>query len=148
MTENKLKIYSTDLSTELEIPLAASKVVGGFPSPAEGYIEGSIDLNKKLIRHPATTFYAHVIGDSMCGRGIEDGDLIVIDKSLEPADGDIVVCFINGDFTMKTFRVKTVKGVRKVWLEPANENFPIIEIAPDEDFSVWGVVTYNIKKHR
>ncbi len=145
---NRLKIFTANLSTSVELPVAESGVVAGFPSPAEGYLQGSIDLNKEIVGHPATTFLARVEGNSMRGRGIEDGDLVVIDKSLEPADGDIVVGFIDGDFTMKTFRIKHEGTQRHIWLEPANPDFPIIPISEEDDFTVWGVVTYTIKRHR
>jgi len=146
MEETTLKIFSADLSSSLPLPHAFNPVVGGFPSPAEGYFEGSIDLNRKLVNHPATTFYAHVQGDSMRGRGIEDGDLVVVDKSLEPQEGDIVVAFIDGEFTMKTIHLE--EDGKSVTLLPANPEFKPIHITPEEDFVVWGVVTYTIKKQR
>ncbi|MBR6926020.1 MAG: translesion error-prone DNA polymerase V autoproteolytic subunit [Bacteroidaceae bacterium] len=146
MKDPTLQLYSADLSTKLSLPFALSPVVGGFPSPAEGYLQGSIDLNRKLINHPATTFFAKVIGHSMRDRGIEEGDLVVIDKSLEPREGDIVVAFIDGEFTIKTIHIEPEgKGVT---LLPANPDFQPIPISPEEDFIVWGVVTYTIKKQR
>lgn len=87
----KLTMYSADLSSELSLPFADQGVRAGFPSPAQDYMTDSIDLNRELIRHPATTFYARASGDSMKDCGIDDGDLLVIDKALEPQDGDIVV---------------------------------------------------------
>ena len=100
----KLTMYSADLSSELSLPFADQGVRAGFPSPAQDYMTDSIDLNRELIRHPATTFYARASGDSMKDCGIDDGDLLVIDKALEPQDGDIVVAFIDGEFTLKTVR--------------------------------------------
>ena len=147
MQEPTLKIYSADPSTALELPVASSPVVGGFPSPAEGYIEGSIDLNKALVKSPATTFLAHVEGMSMEGRGIATGDLVVIDRSIEPYDGCIVVAWVDDGFTMKTFRIKGRGKSRRIWLEPANPEFPVIEITEDNQFIIWGVVTYTIQKH-
>lgn len=91
----KLTMYSADLSSELPLPFADQGVRAGFPSPAQDYMTDSIDLNRELIRHPATTFYARASGDSMRDCGIDDGDLLVIDKALEPQDGDIVVAFID-----------------------------------------------------
>ena len=96
----KLTMYSADLSSELSLPFADQGVRAGFPSPAQDYMTDSIDLNRELIRHPATTFYARASGDSMKDCGIDDGDLLVIDKALEPQDGDIVVAFIDGEFTL------------------------------------------------
>ena len=100
----KLTMYSADLSSELSLPFADQGVRAGFPSPAQDYMTDSIYLNRELIRHPATTFYARASGDSMKDCGIDDGDLLVIDKALEPQDGDIVVAFIDGEFTLKTVR--------------------------------------------
>lgn len=97
----KLTMYSADLSSELPLPFADQGVRAGFPSPAQDYMTDSIDLNRELIRHPATTFYARASGDSMKDCGIDDGDLLVIDKALDPQDGDIVVAFIDGEFTLK-----------------------------------------------
>ena len=146
MCDVKLQFFSADLSSELDIPLALSPVVGGFPSPAEGYVQGAIDLNRTLVNHPATTFYARVQGESMRGRGIDDGDLVVIDKSLESKDGDIVVAYLDGEFTIKTLQIEPEgKGVT---LLPANPKFSPIPITVDNDFMVWGVVTYTIKKQR
>ena len=104
MNNIKLIMYSADLSSELSLPFADQGVRAGFPSPAQDYMTDSIDLNRELIRHPATTFYARASGNSMKDCGIDDGDLLVIDKALEPRDGDIVVAFIDGEFTLKTVR--------------------------------------------
>ncbi len=98
----KLTTYSADLSSELTLPFANQGVRAGFPLPAQDYVTGGIDLNREFIRHPATTFYARASGDFMKDCGIDDGDLLVIDKALEPQDGDIVVVFIDGEFTLKT----------------------------------------------
>ena len=89
-----LILYSADLSSELSLTYADGGIRAGFPSPAQDYLSDSIDLNRELVRHPATTFYARAVGDSMKGCGIDDGDLLVIDKSIDPHDGDIVVAFI------------------------------------------------------
>lgn len=140
----KLIFYSADLSTELELPLAEQSIRAGFPSPAQDYLTDSIDLNRELIRHPATTFYARAVGDSMKDCGIDDGDLLVIDKSIEPEDGDIVVAFIDGEFTLK--RVKTDISGNCLWLMPANEEYSPIKVTEDNNFLVWGVLTYNIKR--
>ncbi len=144
--EVTLEIFSADLSSAQPLPLALSPVVGGFPSPAEGYLQGAIDLNRTLVSHPASTFYARVLGDSMQGRGIEDGDLVVIDKSLEPREGDVVVAFLNGEFTMKTIHREA--GDNGITLLPANPAFLPIHVGEEEEFVVWGVVTYTIKKQR
>ena len=142
--ETKLEIYSADLSTQLNLLYADDGIRAGFPSPAQDYTTEAIDLNKELIRHPATTFYAKAVGDSMKDRGIDDGDLLVIDKSIEPEDGDIVVAYIDGEFTLKT--VKTDPQNECVWLVPANRNYPPIKVTEDNSFLIWGVLTSNIKK--
>lgn len=140
----KLIFYSADLSTELDLPFATEGIRAGFPSPAQDYMTDSIDLNKELVLHPATTFYARAIGNSMTGFGISDGDLLVIDKSIEPVDGDIVVAFIDGEFTLK--KIMKDENECNLWLVPGNEDYPPIKITEENDFIVWGVLTYNIKK--
>ena len=142
--ETKLEIYSAGLSTQLNLLYADDGIRAGFPSPAQDYTTEAIDLNKELIRHPATTFYAKAVGDSMKDRGIDDGDLLVIDKSIEPEDGDIVVAYIDGEFTLKT--VKPDPQNECVWLVPANRHYPPIKVTEDNSFLIWGVLTYNIKK--
>ena len=136
-------------------------VHAGFPSPAQNYMNTFIDLNKELVRHPAATFYARVVGDSMVDAGVEEGDVLVIDKALEAQEGDMAVCFIDGEFALKFIsfkepsqKVKASKPKasydilehRKMWLLPANEKYPPIEVTESNDFTVWGVVTYIIKK--
>ncbi len=113
----------------------------GFPSPADDFLEVSIDLNKELIKHPAATFFGRVNGDSMKDIGIDDGDLLIIDKSLEIQDGKIAVCFIDGEFTLK--KVKIEKDI--LWLMPANKAYQPIKVTKDSDFAVWGVVIHVIK---
>lgn len=137
-------MYSADLSSFLPLPYADQGVRAGFPSPAQDYLSESIDLNRELVRHPATTFYARACGDSMKDCGIDDGDLLVIDKSLEPHDGDIVVAFIDGDFTLK--KVKFDDENKCIWLVPANDEYSPIKITEDNNFLIWGVLTYSIKR--
>ena len=140
----KLIFYSADLSSELNLPLAGEKIRAGFPSPAQGYMTDSIDLNRELIRHPATTFYARATGDSMKDFGIDEGDLLVIDKALDPQDGDIVVAFVDGEFTLK--RVKFDDNEKCIWLVPGNDDYSPIKVTKDNEFLIWGVLTYNIKR--
>ena len=140
----KLIMYSADLSKELALTFADGGIRAGFPSPSQDFMDESIDLNRELVRHPATTFYARAVGDSMKGCGIDDGDLLVIDKSIEPREGDIVVAFIDGDFTLK--KVKLEPDGSCLWLMPANEDYPPIKVTEDNHFIVWGVLTYNIKR--
>ena len=140
----KLILYSADIGSRQELAFADGGIRAGFPSPAQDYMSESIDLNRELVRHPATTFYARAVGDSMKGRGIDDGDLLVIDKSLEPRDGDIVVAFVDGEFTLKT--VKLEPDGSCLWLVPGNDDYPPIKITEENDFIIWGVLTYNIKR--
>ncbi|MDE6396133.1 MAG: translesion error-prone DNA polymerase V autoproteolytic subunit [Muribaculaceae bacterium] len=133
-----------DLSTHLNLPFADGGIQAGFPSPAQDYISESIDLNREIVTHPASTFYGRVAGESMIGEGIEPDDIIVIDRSLEPMDGDLAVCCIDGDFTLKRIHLEK----ERVWLIPANEAFDPILVTPDNRFEIWGVVTYTIKRSR
>lgn len=140
----KLILYSADLSSELELLFADQGIRAGFPSPAQDYMSESIDLNQELIRHPATTFYARAVGDSMKGCGIDDGDLLVIDKAISPQDGDIVVAYIDGEFTLKKVRLEPDGSC--LWLIPANDEYTPIKVTEENDFIIWGVLTYNIKR--
>lgn len=140
----ELELYKPAAARPLPLPLAEGGVHAGFPSPAQDYIEQSIDLNRQLVSHPASTFFARVVGDSMVGRGIEEGDILVVDKSLEARDGDLVVCYLDGEFALKELRV-TPDGVH---LLAANPKYPAIDVNTDLPFEVWGVVTYTIKRRR
>jgi DNA polymerase V len=124
--------------------MAQEGIHAGFPSPATDYMTQAIDLNKELVRHPAATFYGRVVGDSMIDAGVEEGDILVIDKSLEARDGDMAVCFVDGEFTLK--HLKFHDG--GLTLVPANESYPSIEVGDGSDFIMWGVVTYVIKRVR
>lgn len=128
----------------MSLPYADMGIQAGFPSPAQDFINESIDLNRELIHHPAATFYGRVDGDSMIEEGIEPGDILVIDRSIEPADGDLAVCCVDGDFTLK--RIALEEG--RIRLIPSNETFDPILITADNKFEVWGVVTYTIKHHK
>ncbi len=128
-----------------ELPqMAQDGIHAGFPSPATDYMTQAIDLNKELVKHPAATFYGRVVGDSMIDAGVEEGDILVIDKALTPKDGDMAVCFVEGEFTLKYLRFHE----NGLTLMPANEKYPSIEIYEGSDFIMWGVVTYVIKKIR
>lgn len=96
-----IELFSADVTTELKLNFAEGGIFAGFPSPAQDYMELSIDLNTELIKHPASTFFGRVRGNSLCDAGVEEGDILVIDKSLYPSDGDMVVAFIDGEFTLK-----------------------------------------------
>ena len=140
-----IQLFRSDLATHLPLPFADNGVRAGFPSPAQDYISASIDLNKELIRHPASTFYARVVGDSMAEEGITEGDILIVDKSIEPQHGDLAVCCIDGEFTLKRLRFV---GVNRIFLMPSNRRYHPIEVTPENDFMVWGVVVYTIKSNR
>ena len=137
-----LEFYIPDYSTELSLPFVDAGIKAGFPSPADDFIEMSIDLNKHLIKHKDTTFFATVKGHSMKNAGIYDGDLLIIDKSLEPQNDKIAICQIDGEFTVK--RIKIEQNV--VWLIAENEDFEPIKVTPDNELIIWGMVTASIKK--
>ncbi len=135
-----LSIYTIGTQTPLSIPLLGS-IKAGFPSPALDIEHESIDLNLHVIKHPTATFYARVKGDSMKDRGISDGDLLIIDKSLEPENNKICVCYIDGEFTLKSIKIEN----GECWLIPANEKFKPIQISAENDLRIFGVVSFVIK---
>ena len=138
---NLLDIFSADTESKLKLPFVNEGISAGFPSPALDFVDLSIDLNKHLIKHPSATFYGRVKGESLKNAGISDGDLLVIDRSLEPINGKIAVCFIDGEFTAK--RIK--KSKLELWLMPENDDYEPIKITENNNFVVWGVVTHVIK---
>lgn len=139
------KVQIENLQPEELLPkMSQEGVHAGFPSPATDYMTQAIDLNKELVRHPAATFYGRVIGDSMIDAGVEEGDILVIDKALEARDGNMAVCFVDGEFTLKYLKIHDAG----ITLIPANEKYPVIEVREGTDFKIWGVVTYVIKKVR
>ena len=117
-------------------------ISAGFPSPADDFKEIRISLDKELVKNQESTFYARVSGDSMLGAGIDDGDLLVIDKSLSPENGKIAVCFIDGDFTVK----RIIKEKGKLYLKAENKKYKTIELREENELIIWGVVEYVIKK--
>lgn len=143
----EIEIYSSDLHTVLSMPYADGGIRAGFPSPAQDYIDRSLDLNRDLISHPAATFYARVVGVSMIDAGIDEGDILVIDRALTPRQGDIVVAFINGEFTVKYIDLSQ-QDFGKILLKPANDKFEPIIISDNDEFTVWGVVSKIIKNLR
>lgn len=136
-----LEIYSASTESNLELPLVSSGISAGFPSPALDFIDLSIDMNKHLVKHPSATYYGRVSGNSMKDAGIFDGDLLVIDKSLDADDNKIAVCYIDGDFTVK--RIKKDKNC--LWLVPENKAYEPIQVTEENDFLIWGIVTHVIK---
>ncbi|MGL2986362.1 LexA family protein [Flavobacterium sp. RSSA_27] len=136
-----LEFYTADFTTALDIPFMDTGISAGFPSPADDFLELSIDLNKHLIKHKDSTFFAKVKGHSMKNAGIFDGDLLVIDKSLPPQDGKIAICQIDGEFTVK--RIKIEQDL--VWLIAENEAYAPIKVTPENELMIWGIVIHSIK---
>ena len=139
-----MKLITGDFEKRLQLQFAPS-VRAGFPSPAEDYMNESLDFNRDLIRHPEATFYGRVEGDSMINAGICDGDIAVIDRSIEAEDGSVVVAYINNEYTVKFLDLSHRKD-GYIELRPANDAFQPIRIDEDDNFEVWGVVIWTIKK--
>ncbi|MBR9845485.1 MAG: translesion error-prone DNA polymerase V autoproteolytic subunit [Algicola sp.] len=140
--KNALEFYTPDDTQSLDIVLAQTSISAGFPSPADDFKECKISLDKTLVRNKEATFYARVSGQSMIGAGLDDGDLLVVDKSLEPTHNKIAVCFIDGEFTVKRLKV-TPEGV---CLQPENPIYDPILVTENSDFQIWGIVTHVIKR--
>ena len=142
MTTKAKTIHTPDLTASAQQILFDATVPAGFPSPAADYEQDKLDLNKHLVSNPAATFFVKVAGDSMTGAGIHHGDLLVVDRSVEPRDKSVVIAVLNGELTVKRIRIRN----RKITLEPENHNYSAQEITPDTAFEVWGVVTNVIHK--
>ena len=139
-----IQIIQGDFEQKLKLQFAPG-IKAGFPSPADDYSHETLDFNRDLIRNPEATFYGKVEGDSMIEAGINDGDIAVIDRSVEAQDGDIVVGYINDEFTIKYLDLRHRKD-GYIELRPANKDFKPIRIDADDDFEVWGVVIWTIKR--
>ena len=122
--------------------MAQEGVSAGFPSPADDFKELRISIDQEVVRNEEATFYARVSGESMQGAGLDDGDLLVIDRSLEPQDDKIAVCFIDGSFTVKRLKV----DVDCVYLMSENKNYKPIKVSEGDELLIWGIVTYVVKK--
>lgn len=130
------------IGISVELP----EIKAGFPSPAQDYVENGIDLNRELVKNPSSTFFGRARGTSMEGAGIFDGDLLIIDKSLEPREGAIAVCFIDGEFTLKRIHFEKHEGqVTAIWLQPENEQFTPIKVTQDNQFIIWGIVVHSVR---
>ncbi|MBP7663578.1 MAG: translesion error-prone DNA polymerase V autoproteolytic subunit [Shewanella sp.] len=127
--------------TQYRLSLFSSLIAAGFPSPAQDYVEQTLDLNELCIKHPAATFFVKVQGDSMIEAGIFSGDILVVDRSLQPAHGDTVVAAVNGEFTVKQLQLRPV-----VQLLPRNALFSPITINDESELNIFGVVTNVVKK--
>jgi DNA polymerase V len=130
-------IYKPDLKSEIDFPIFLESVSAGFPSPADDYLEGRIDLNQQLVKHPAATFFVRVTGDSMIDAGIHSGDTLIVDRSLIPKHDNIVIAVIDGELTVK----RLASEQSKIYLLPENKNYTPIEISEEMNFEIWGVVT-------
>ena len=133
-------------SGHIGISVELPEIKAGFPSPAQDYVENGIDLNRELVKNPSSTFFGRARGSSMEGAGIFDGDLLIIDKSLEPYEGAVAVCFIDGEFTLKRihFEREGVKVVA-VWLQPENDSYSPIKVTEENQFIIWGIVTHSVR---
>jgi DNA polymerase V len=138
----KLTFFLPDFESELKIPFIKEGVSAGFPSPAADFMETNIDLNKELSENQLATFYIKVKGNSMIDAGIDDKDVLVVDRSLEPQNNKIAICFIDGEFTVKRILVEK----ECLYLMPENPNYSPIMITEENELIIWGIVTYVIKK--
>ena len=140
--QKQLTFFTPEYKGNSGIHYIDSGISAGFPSPADDFKEQRLSLDEELVRNKEATFYARVSGQSMIGAGLDDNDLLIIDRSLEPENNKIAVCFLDGEFTVKRLRVEN----GNVWLQPENPNYPAIKITADNDFIIWGIVTNVIKK--
>lgn len=138
----KIQFFLPDLENPIELPYISSGIKAGFPSPAADFDESKISLDNVLVKNKEATFYAKASGNSMIGAGIDDGDILVIDRSLEPQNKKIAVCLIDGEFTVKRIKIE----YENVFLMPENSNYKPIQISEENDLIIWGIVTYVIKK--
>ncbi len=137
-----LTFFTPNVSQHSGAPFFDMGISAGFPSPADDFKEQRLSLDKELIKNKEATFFARVSGQSMIGAGLDDNDLLVIDRSLEPAHNKIAVCFLDGEFTVKRLKVEG----EQVWLQPENPNYKPIKVTEENNFVIWGVVTNVIKK--
>jgi len=142
-TQKKLsfpEIFNFNKRRRLKLPLFVARVSAGFPSSADDFLDKKLDLNEFLVAHPAATFFVRAGGESMTGAGIQSGDILIVDRAINPSSGQVVIAVLNGELTVK----RIIKKENKLMLEPANPKFAPIEITEDANFEVWGVVTYVI----
>ncbi|MFB6355478.1 MAG: LexA family protein [bacterium] len=140
MNATVTEVYTSDESTELELPLAEAACPAGFPSPADDHMEKRLDLNEHLIEHPAATFFVRVSGNSMIDAGIHDDDILVVDRSLEPRDGKVVIAVLNGELSVKRLK----KREDALYLQAENDDYQSIEVSKESDLRIWGVATHVI----
>lgn len=138
----EITFFTPETESEVLITFTESLIKAGFPSPAEDHSDLKLDLNKELIKNPSSTFFAKVSGQSMIEDGIDDGDILIIDKAIAPFEGALAVCYLDGEFTLKRVRIEK----EAIFLVPANPLFKAIKVTKENDFLIWGVVRYTIKK--
>lgn len=137
----KITFFLPDTKRGLELPFISAGIKAGFPSPAADFDETRVSIDQIVVKHKEATFYAKASGTSMIGAGIDDGDILVIDRSLEARDGKITVCFVDGEFTVK--RIKVEQDC--VYLVPENPKFEPIKVTEENELIVWGIVTHVVK---
>jgi DNA polymerase V len=142
MESQKLIFFHPNQDSQKYLYLAQEGVSAGFPSPADDFKELRISIDQEVVRNEEATFYARVSGESMQGAGLDDGDLLVIDRSMEPQDNKIAVCYIDGAFTVKRLKVE----VDCIYLMPENKNYKPIKVSEEDQLQIWGIVTYVVKK--
>jgi len=142
MESQKLIFFHPNQDSQKHLYLAQEGVSAGFPSPADDFKELRISIDQEVVRNEEATFYARVSGESMQGAGLDDGDLLVIDRSMEPQDNKIAVCYIDGAFTVKRLKVE----VDCIYLMPENKNYKPIKVSEEDQLQIWGIVTYVVKK--
>lgn len=140
-SNHKIQFFLPDLDNQIELPYISSGIKAGFPSPAADFDESKISLDNILVKNKEATFYAKASGNSMTGAGIDDGDILVVDRSLEPQNNKIAICFIDGEFTVKRIKIDG----ENVSLMPENSNYKPIQISEENNLIIWGIVTYVIK---
>lgn len=139
--EESLIFYRPNFESSIRIPYIDEGVSAGFPSPATDFMENNIDLNKELCKNPLATFYIKVKGNSMINAGINDKDILIVDRSLEPQNNKIAVCFIDGEFTVKRIKIEKTH----IYLMPENKNYEPIMVTHENELIIWGIVIYVIK---
>lgn len=142
--KDNVEFFTPDFSNPMSLSVASGTVPAGFPSPAADFEENSLDLNTYLVKHKSSTFYAKVKGDSMKDAGIHDGDMLIIDKSLEPSNRDIALCCIDGEYTVK----RVVFEGDIIMLVPENDKYEPIRVDKENELIIWGIVTGVIKRFK
>jgi DNA polymerase V len=146
VTSRLVGVRTFEAGDPLELPLYLSRVPAGFASPADDHVDAKLDLNEHCVKNPASTHLARVEGYSMIEFGINDGDVVVVDRSVEPVDGKIVIAALNGELTVKKLRITGKNGTKRMWLVAGNPDYPPTELLEGHELVIWGVVTHVIHK--